>query len=35
MTSQEAKTYLIDFLRKNKIDQKEFAKRMGKSEVSI
>lgn len=35
MTSQEAKTYLLDFLRKNKIDQKEFAKMIGKSEVTI
>lgn len=35
MTSQEAKTYLLEFLRKNKIDQKEFAKMIGKSEVTI
>lgn len=34
MTSQEAKTYLLEFLRKNKIDQKEFAKMIGKSEVT-
>lgn len=35
MKSQEAKKVLRDFLREYKIDQKEFAKMIGKSEVTI
>lgn len=35
MTSKEAKQCLLDFLRENRIEQKEFAKMIGKSEVTI
>ena len=35
MTSDEAKATLVDFLKTNRIDQKEFAEMIGKSEVTI
>lgn len=35
MTSNEAKAALVDFLKTNRIDQKEFAEMIGKSEVTI
>ncbi len=35
MTSNEAKAALVEFLKTNRIDQKEFAEMIGKSEVTI
>lgn len=35
MTSNEAKAALVDFLKTNRIDQKQFAEMIGKSEVTI
>ena len=35
MTSNEAKAALVDFLKSNRIDQKEFAEMIGKSDVTI
>lgn len=35
MTSDEAKKMLVDFLKENRIDQKDFAKMIGKTEATI